>query len=172
MPSIPRASASGMGSCSSVRAAACRQASCAIPAPIVPAPTTPMVATSETGPAAPALPPSALRFSWDIARVYERLRASGSYALLGDQRVDPRRRAPDDQLLDLGGSLVQRGHAHVAEVALDRVVVHVARPAVHLDRRVRTPLGGLRGVVLGDGGLGGVGLPAILEEARPPHQHA
>src|SRR6476469_7051638 len=115
MPSTPRASASGIGSCSSVRAPACRQASWAMPAPIVPAPTTPIVPGTETGPAAPALPPSALRFFCDIARVYELLRASGSYSLLGDQRVDPGRRAADDQLLDLGRPLVQRGHAHVAE---------------------------------------------------------
>ena len=40
--SIPRWSASGAGSCSSVRAPD-RHASCAIPAPIVPAPATPIV---------------------------------------------------------------------------------------------------------------------------------
>src|ERR1700691_3138016 len=39
------------------------------------------------------------------------------------ERVDAGHRAADDQLLDLGGALVQGGDAHVAEVALDRVVV-------------------------------------------------
>src|SRR3954447_2706556 len=121
MPSIPGASASGTGSCSSVRAPACRQASWAMPAPIVPAPTTPMVPAT-----------------------------GASATLLGDQRVDPGRGAADDQLLDLGRPFMQRGHAYVAEIALHRVVVHVARAAVHLDRGVRTPLRRLGGVVLGD----------------------
>src|ERR1700722_15159329 len=49
------------------------------------------------------------------------------------ERVDAGHRAADDQLLDLRGALVQGGDAHVAEVALDRVVVHVARAAVNLD---------------------------------------
>ncbi len=54
----------------------------------------------------------------------------------GSQRVDPRRVAADDQLLDLRGALVQRGDPGVAQVALDRVVVDVARAAVDLDRGV------------------------------------
>ena len=44
--------------------------------------------------------------------------------------------AADDQLLDLRGALVERRHARVAQVALDRVVVDVAGAAVHLDRDV------------------------------------
>ena len=60
----PRSSASGKGSCRSVRAPAAWQASWAMPAPMVPAPTTPMTeGAEETGPAAPALPPSVLRSS-------------------------------------------------------------------------------------------------------------
>src|SRR5439155_17424056 len=42
------------------------------------------------------------------------------------QRVDAGHRPADDQFLDLRGALVQRGHAHVAEIALDRVVIDVA----------------------------------------------
>ena len=57
----------------------------------------------------------------------------------GTQRVDAGLRAPDDQLLDLRRALVQRRDAHVAEVALDGVVVDVARAAVHLDRLVGAP---------------------------------
>src|SRR5581483_7542727 len=38
-------------------------------------------------------------------------------------RVDPRERLADDQPLDLRRALVERGDAHVAERALDRVVV-------------------------------------------------
>ena len=47
--------------------------------------------------------------------------------LHGDQRVDAGRRAADDQLLDLRRALVERRHARVAEEALDREVVGVAR---------------------------------------------
>ena len=64
--------------------------------------------------------------------------------------------AADDQLLDLRGALVERRHAHVAEVALDRVVVDVARAAVDLDRLVRAPHRGLGREVLGDRRLGRV----------------
>ncbi len=74
--SIPRSSASGIGSCSSVLAPA-SAASCAIPAPIVPAPATPIVSGR-----------------------------SALTALGRDERVDPRQRASDNQLLDLGGALV------------------------------------------------------------------
>ena len=75
-----------------------------------------------------------------------------------NERVDPGQRAADDQLLDLRGPLVQRGHAHVAEVALDRMVVDVARAAVDLDRGVGAADRRLGGVQLGDRGLGRVRL--------------
>ena len=55
----------------------------------------------------------------------------------GTSALMPGHGAADDQLLDLGRALVERRHAGVAQVALDRVVVDVARAAVHLDRRVR-----------------------------------
>src|SRR5437660_12702565 len=45
--------------------------------------------------------------------------------------------APDDQLLDLRRSFVQRRHARIPQVTPDRILVDVAVPAVHLDREVR-----------------------------------
>jgi hypothetical protein len=73
--------------------------------------------------------------------------------------------AADDELLDLRRALVQRGHAHVAKPALDRVVVDVAGPAVDLDRRVRALDRGLGGVELGDRRLDRV-RPALVLEPR------
>ena len=61
----------------------------------------------------------------------------GAQPLGGSHRVDPGRGAADDQLLDLRRALVEGGHAGVAQVALDRIVVDVARAAVDLDRQVR-----------------------------------
>src|SRR4051794_4122815 len=95
----------------------------------------------------------------------------GATGLRGDERVQAGLGAPDDELLDLGGALVERRHAHVAEVALDRVVVHVARAAVDLDRLVGAALRRLGGVELGDRGLRGRGPASILEEAGAPHEH-
>ena len=83
----------------------------------------------------------------------------------------PGERPTDDQLLDLRGPLVQRRDADVAEVALDGVVVDVARAAVDLDRRVRAVHGGLGRVQLGDRGLGRVRLAGVLEVTGAPHEH-
>src|SRR4051794_35660649 len=68
--------------------------------------------------------------------------------LLRDQRVDPGRVAPDDHLLDLRRPLVERRDTRIAHVALDRILVDVAVPAVHLDRGIGAAHGRLRGVVL------------------------
>src|SRR3954453_22002815 len=68
-----------------------------------------------------------------------RVSTSGAIAASGGRRrhrVDPSRVAADDQLLDLRGALVQGRDAGVAQVALDRVVVDVARAPVDLDRQV------------------------------------
>ena len=56
-------------------------------------------------------------------------------------------------------------------VALDRVVVDVARAAVDLDRRVRAADRRLGGVQLGDRGLGRVRLAGVLQVAGAPHEH-
>ena len=87
------------------------------------------------------------------------------------QRVEPGLGAPDDQLLDLRGALVERGHPHVAVVALDRVVVDVARPAVDLDREVRAVLRRLGRVELRDRRLGGRRAALVLEEAGAVDEH-
>src|SRR3954468_9524304 len=89
----------------------------------------------------------------------------------GDEGIDPGLRAADDELLDLRGALVERRHAHVAEVALDGVVVGVARAAVQLDRLVGAVLRGLGRVELGDRGLRGRRPALVLEEPGAPHEH-
>src|SRR6516164_10921597 len=99
-----------------------------MPAPIVPAPSTPMTAgalSPRSG--APALGLPCRRSSADTGRLACRL-SSG-----GHQRVDPRHHASDDELLDLRGSLIQGRHAHIAQVALDRMVVDIAGATVYLD---------------------------------------
>ncbi len=90
----------------------------------------------------------------------------------GHERVEPGLGAPDDQLLDLRRALVERRHAHVAVVALDRVVVDVARAAVDLDREVRAVLRRLGRVELGDRRLGGRRAALVLEEAGAVDEHA
>src|SRR3954463_1879954 len=95
-----------------------------------------------------------------------------SAAATSDHRVLARHRAADDQLLDLRGPLVQGGHARVAEVALDGVVVDVTGSAVHLDGEVRVAHGGLGGEQLGDGGLGGARTPGVLQPAGAPYERA
>src|SRR6478672_1978802 len=85
-------------------------------------------------------------------------------------RVDAGRRAPDDQLVDLRGPLVERRHPGVAQVPLDGVVVDVAGAAVDLDRQVGALDGGLRGVELGDRGFGGVRLALVLEDPGTPDE--
>src|SRR5439155_2546581 len=164
--SSPEASACGTGSYSSAWAPA-RAASWAIPAPIVPAPSTPItLAAPPARPASPALSSSETG-SWEaIAR--EPAAGLGG----GNQRVDAGHRPADDQFLDLRGALVQRGHAHVAEIALDRVVIDVAGAPVHLDGSVRALDGRLGRVQLGHRGLERVRAPAVLEPARPPYEHA
>ena len=78
----------------------------------------------------------------------------------GTSALMPVSDAADDQLLDLRGALVERRHAHVAEEALDREVVDVARAAVDLDRVVGAPDRRLGREVLGDRRLGRVRRPA------------
>src|SRR4051794_28260396 len=95
-----------------------------------------------------------------------------SAAATSDHRVLARHRAADDQLLDLRGPLVEGGDARVAEVALDGVVVDVARSAVHLDREVRAAHGRLGGEQLGDGCLGGAGTARVLQPTGPPDERA
>src|SRR5215212_696597 len=95
----------------------------------------------------------------------------GATRLGGDERVEPRLGSPDDELLDLRGALVERGHAHVAEVALDGMVVDVARAAVDLDRLMGAVLRGLGRVELGDRGLRGRGPAFVLEEPGAPDEH-
>src|ERR1700674_3392338 len=101
-----------------------------MPAPIVPAPTAPI--TSAALRTWSALPGSSSLKGSSSAMDRFGARASG-----GHERVDPRHRPSDDQLLDLRGPLVEGGDAHVSEVALDRVVVDVPSAAMNLDRRVR-----------------------------------
>ena len=110
----PRWSASASGSCSSVRAPE-RAASWAMPEPIVPAPTTPITRAERA-----------------VA-----VGCSGTLCSGGDERVDARHTPPNDQLLDLRGTLVEGRDARVTEVALDRMIVDVARAAVYLDREIR-----------------------------------
>ena len=98
-------------------------------------------------------------------RRLRRTELTQSSAVGRDHRVDPGRVPPDDQLVDLGGALVQRGDPGVAEVALDRVVVDVAGSAVHLDGCVGALDGGLGRVVLRDRGLDRVADAAVLELA-------
>src|SRR4051812_1857269 len=88
------------------------------------------------------------------------------------ERVDAGQRSADDQPLDLRGALVERGDAHVAERALDGMVVDVAGAAVDLDRRVGAPLRGLGRVELRDRRLGGVRLAGVLQPARAPGEQA
>src|SRR6478736_4530769 len=113
---------------------------------MVPAPSTPIVAAALPADAPVGLESSSWRggcsgISWDSRP----RRSSG-----GDERVDPGHRAPDDQLLDLRGPLVEGRHARIAEVALDGMVVDVARAAVDLDGEVRALQRGLGRVQLGD----------------------
>src|SRR5437899_5701885 len=137
-----------------------------MPAPIVPAPSTPItLAALPARPASPALSSSETPSFLAIARV-------PAARLGGDQRVDAGHRPADDQLLDLRGALVERGHAHVAEIALHRVIVDVAGAAVDLDGGVRTLHRRLGRVQLGHRGLERVRAPEVLEPARPPDEHA
>src|SRR6266516_6855531 len=71
----------------------------------------------------------------------------------------------DDQPLDLGGALVDRGDLRVAEVALDGRLAHVAVAAVDLDRLGRHPHRGLGGEQFGHRGLLAMGLAGVLEAA-------
>src|SRR5215207_7821159 len=71
-------------------------------------------------------------------------------------RVDPGGLAPDDQLLDLGGALVQGRDPGIAQVALHRVVVDVAGAAMYLNRGVGALHRRLGRVQLRDRGLRGV----------------
>src|SRR4051795_2595612 len=145
-------------------------ASCAIPDPMVPAPTTPMAEATgpeETGPAMPGLKPSALRSS-ECKETAPRVRQLDR---LGHERVDAGGGAPDDELLDLRRALVEGRDADVAEVTLDRVVVDVARAAVHLDRGVRALDRRLCCVELRDRRLGRVRLARVFEVPGPPDEH-
>src|SRR5579883_19733 len=61
---------------------------------------------------------------------------------------DMRQLAADDQLLDLRGALVQPQRDRVTQVALHRVLAHVAEAAVDLDRVAGGAHGALGSVVL------------------------
>src|SRR3954463_2813659 len=89
----------------------------------------------------------------------------------GRHRVLARSGAADDQLLDLRGALVERGHAGVAQVALDRVVVDVAGAAVDLNRQVRALDRRLGRVELRYRRLGRVRLLFVLQQAGAEDQH-
>jgi uncharacterized protein (TIGR02265 family) len=82
----------------------------------------------------------------------------------------PEHGAGDDGALDLAGSLVDGGHAHVAEVALDGEFTGVAIAPVDLHRPVADPVGGLAGEELGHARLPGEGLPRLLERGGPQRQ--
>src|SRR5690242_6037048 len=114
-----------------------------MPAPIVPAPMT--LITPATG----ASPPECGSASASLA-------PSRALGLARHAGVDPGHRPSDDQFLDLGGSLVEGGHAYGAEVAHDGVVVDAAGAVVHMDRRVGALHRRLGGVQLCDRGLDGV----------------
>src|SRR5690349_13046613 len=108
----------------------------------------------------PELAPTTM--AWRNARLIGR---SGSHAV-------PEQAPCDHQALDLRRALVDLHHARVAVVALDRVLLHVAVPAVHLDGLVRHPRRGLGGVELGhargpDEVLAGVLEPRGLPGEQP-----
>src|SRR5437899_2954190 len=74
---------------------------------------------------------SALRASGRLSRAIatapsRSARTTSSATTSLDHRVHAGCGATDDQLLDLRGALVQGGDPRVAEVALHRVIVHVA----------------------------------------------
>ena len=97
---------------------------------------------------------------------------SGAWLKLGTSALIPVSGAPDDQLLDLRGALVQGRHADVAEVALDRVVVDVARAAVDLDRGVGAARPPPRSrTAWRSRSPSCSGLPGVLEEAGAPDEH-
>ena len=90
---------------------------------------------------------------------------------LGDKSVDSRQRPADDQLLDLGGALVERRHRDVPEIALDRVVVNVAGAAVDLDRGVRRSGSPPRWRRASRSRSRSCSAPGVFEVARAPHEH-
>src|SRR5579872_3186679 len=141
-----------------------------MPAPIVPAPTTPTTSAAlAAGPdAAPALSSSFTGRSVTSGPLLAARRWGRSRR---HERADSGERAPDDQFLDLRGALVERRNTRVAVVALHRVVVHVARAAVDLDREVRALKRGLRRVELRDRGLERVRKPLVLQPAGAPDEH-
>src|SRR5262245_31528855 len=94
-----------------------------------------------------------MRASPSRAAHRERVGAGSSGSSSGwrsDPHAVPQQAARDHQPLDLRRALVDLHHARVAEVALDRVLLHVAVAAVDLDRLMRHPSGGFGGIELGD----------------------
>src|SRR3954452_21861271 len=85
----------------------------------------------------------------------------GGRTSLALERVLARERASDDELVDLAGALVQRGDPGVPQVLPDGGLVHVAVPAVDLDRGVRGPDGDLAREVLRHRRLQAVAFPAV-----------
>jgi hypothetical protein len=77
--------------------------------------------------------------------------------------LQPQLGAADDQALDLAGAFVDLGDLGVAEVALDRVFLAVADPAVDLDRGVGAEHGRLGGKQFGGRGLQRELLAGLLE---------
>ena len=76
------------------------------------------------------------------------------------------------QLLDLRGSLVDRGDARVPDPLLDRVGVVDAEPAVHLRDFVRRADAEAGGAQFRDRRLGGTTLSRVEKVCRPPEHLA
>src|SRR5262245_26677041 len=110
----------------------------------MPAPASPLSATPWwTRSAAPESPPR----SPLPARPAEPLPRSAASRRL------PQEVLRDDDALDLARALVDRRHARVSVVALDRVFPRIAVAPEDLHRARRNRVGGLRGVDLGHRGL-------------------
>src|SRR5262245_10412819 len=108
----------------------------------------------------PELAPTTM--AWRNARL---IRGSEPHAV-------PEETPRDHQSLDLRRALVDLHHTRVAVVAFDRVLLHIAVAAVHLDRLVCDPRRGLGGVELGhargaDEVLAGVLEPCGLLDEQP-----
>src|SRR5262245_25181082 len=75
----------------------------------------------------------------------------------------------DDQALDLARALADRAELAVAQVALDRVVLHEAVATVDLDRVEGDLHCHLAGIELGHRRLRGVLLAGVAQHGRAPH---
>src|SRR5512143_146804 len=85
-------------------------------------------------------------------------------------RVDARREAADDELLDLRRALVETVHARVTPKPLHRELVAEAVSAVDLDRVVGRALRDLARIELGDARLARARHTLVLQMTGTPHE--